>query len=320
MGSHIRKDITIEMEPGKGIEEWTLQESLAFSQQQQKDFIIEIDENHRPYVVFGDGEFGAIPPRGTTIRATYRVGGGTYGNVLAHTIDTIADAPQLALLPGVKVTNQYAATGGAEGESIEHAVKHAPMVFRSRKRAVTRNDYKALALNFKGVGKVRAEKANWNTVILYVAPEGGGKVSDVLRKNLLAYFEDKRPISTIVEIEDVDYIKIYVTAEIGIESYYSWEHVKEKVQAAGKNLLDFQYVDFACTLYLSKFYEAIEAVDGVAYVTITEFGPGDAPPGDGFISESGKIILEENEIPVIPCDPGDEDYAGGIKLINAGEA
>ena len=118
-----------------------------------------------------------------------------------------------------EVTNPRPATGGAERESIAHAVSHAPQVFRSLKRAVTAQDYEALALDFKGVGKVLAEGTSWNVVTLFVAPAGGGHVSDVLEANLLAYFEDKRPVSTIIEIEDVDYVPIYVTAEVGVKSY-----------------------------------------------------------------------------------------------------
>jgi hypothetical protein len=312
IGSNINKDIILVTELGETIEEWTLRETLAFSQQAQKDFTIEIDEEDRAFVILGNGEFGAIPPTGTKIKATYRVGGGSHGNVSANSIETVVDAPDLVLLPPRKITNPEAATGGAEHESIEHAVKHAPGVFRSRKRAVTAGDYKNLALDFKGVGKVRAEKGNWNTVILYVAPEGGGKVSDVLKKNLLAYFEDKRPISTVVEIEDVDYVKIYVTAKVGIRSYYSWEDVKEQVQAAGNLLLAFDNVDFGCTIYLSKFYEAIEAIEGVDYVTITEFRREDTTSEEHW--KTGKIILKENEIPVIPSDPEDSDYAGGINV------
>jgi len=173
--------------------------------------VMTIDEEDRATVMFGDGAFGAIPVTSSVIKVTYRVGGGSVGNVAANTIQTIVNAPQLALL-GAKITNPEAATGGAERESIEHAVLHAPTVFRSLKRAVTTADYEALALDFKGVGKVQAKAVNWNTVNLYVAPEGGGYVSDVLVKNLLAYFEDKRLITTTIAIEDVEYVKIYVTA------------------------------------------------------------------------------------------------------------
>lgn len=315
-GQEIQKDILLITELGETIEEWTLRESLAFSREDQQDYVIEIDEEDQATIIFGDGAFGAIPPSGTTIKATYRVGGGLQGNVIANTIQTIVDAPQLALL-GAKVTNPESATGGAERESIEHAVMHAPSVFRSLKRAVTADDYKALALDFRGVGKVRAEAAGWTTVKLFVAPEGGGYVSDVLEANLLAYFEDKRPITTIIEIEDVDYVKIYVTAKVGVKGYYVREDVKEQVRETAGNLLAFDNVDFGQTIHLSKFYEAIEAIEGVDYVTITEFRR------EGQVSQVeslGTIELDVNEIPRIPNDPADDaDYASGIKVVLEGE-
>ncbi len=310
----VNRDIIITTQLGETITEWTLQESLAFSREKQKDYIVEIDDQDRATVIFGDGTFGGLPENGATILVTYRVGGGLQGNVPADTIGTIVDASQLSL-NGVKVTNAGAATGGAQRESIDHAVMHAPSVFRSLKRAVTEDDYKALALDFKGVGKVRAVAASWNRVILYVAPEGGGKVSDVLESNLLAYFEDKRPVTTIIEIHDVEYVKIYITAEIGVTSYYPIEDVKEKVQKAVGELLAFDKVDFAKTVYLSKFYEAIEAVAGVEYVTINEFRRQNETAGS--VEPSGKIVLSDNEIAIVPAD--ETSYAKGVRVVLQGE-
>lgn len=307
----VNKDIILLTELAGVIDDWVLQESLAFSREGQRDFVIEIDEEDRGTIIFGDGAFGAIPTGGSLIKTTYRVGGGLAGNVAADTIQTIVNAPQLALL-GAIVTNRRApATGGADRESIEHAVQHAPAVFRSLKRAVTAEDYKALALDFKGVGKVRAEAANWNTVTLFVAPEGGGLVSDVLEANLLAYFEDKRALSTIIKIEDVDYKKIYVTAaKIGVKSYYSQEEIKAQVQAAVGNLLAFDNVDFGQPIYLSKFFEAIEAIEGVEFVTISEFRRDGSLPLT--IESLGIITLGSNEIPTIPDDLA---YVGGINIM-----
>ena len=308
-GQTVNRDIILITELGQMRDEWTLRESLAFSREGQKDFTIEIDEDDRAAVIFGDGVLGAIPAHGSIITVSYRVGGGSQGNVAPDTIQTIIDAPQLALL-GAQVTNPGAATGGAERESIEHAVSHAPQVFRSLKRAVTAQDYEALALDFKGVGKVLAEGTSWNVVTLFVAPAGGGHVSDVLEANLLAYFEDKRPISTIIEIEDVDYVPIYVTAQIGVKSYYHGDDVKEKVQQAVSTLLAFDKVTFQQTVYLSKFYEAVEAIDGVAFVNISEFRREGQP--SGFVQPSGKIELGAHEIPIAPGD--DPAYAGGLRV------
>lgn len=312
-GEAINRDIILSTELGGIKEEWTLQESLAFSGVGQRDVVIEIDADDRATVSFGDGTLGAIPASGATITATYRVGGGSHGNVLAHTLQTIIDAPDLLLL-GAQITNQRPATGGAERESIAHAVSHAPQVFRSLKRAVTAQDYEALALDFQGVGKVRAQSSNWNHVTLFVAPAGGGHVSDVLAANLLAYFEDKRPVSTIIEIDDVDYVPIYVTAEIGVKGYYSGDDVKEQVQQAAATLLAFDHVQFRQTLYLSKFYEAIEALDGVTFVNISEFRRAGQPAG--YVEPAGKIALSANELPTIPTQ--DPAYAAGIQVLLEG--
>lgn len=303
------RDVSLLTQLGLAIDTWSLQETLAFSRNDQKDYVIEIDEDDQAAVIFGDGKFGAIPPNGATIKVTYRVGGGSAGNVPANTIQTIASASALALL-GAKVTNPAPANGGAEHESIEHAVQQAPAVFRSLRRAVTASDYQALALSFKGVGKVRALSTGWNRVTLFVAPEGGGKVSDVLEADLIAFFEDKRMLSQIIEIEDVDYVPIFVTAEIGVESYYLPDDVRARlVQAAGE-LLAFENVDFGQTIYLSKFYEQSEKIEGVLFVNITEFRRGDAKPAT--VEASGKIELGPNEIPIVP---GDSDYAAGIKVV-----
>lgn len=308
----VNKDIVLTTTLGELREEWLLQDSLAFSREGQKDFLVEIDEYDRATVLFGDGAFGRIPPVGATIRVTYRVGGGTHGNVPAKTINTIVDAPQLALL-GARVSNPTPATGGAERESIAHAVQHAPTIFRSLRRAVTSADYRALALDFKGVGKVRAVAGNWNTVTLYVAPEGGGDVSDVLRANLLAYFEDKRPITTLIDIADVDYVNIYVTARVGIKSFYTPESVQEQIWEQAGALLAFARVDFGKPLYLSKFYEAIEAIEGVDHVTITQFQRAARLPATPQVEPSGKIELGVNEIAQIPDDS--LAYASGINVL-----
>jgi hypothetical protein len=314
LGQSIHRDIHLTV--GESPEPWNLQETLAFSRNDQPDFSLDIDEQDRATILFGDGDFGAIPAKGEAVRATYRIGGGRQGNVAAHAIQTIMDAPQLALL-GAKVTNPAPATGGSDRETIEHAVRHAPGVFRSMKRAVTAEDFEALALSYRGVGKVRAEPAGFNTVRLYVAPEGGGYVSDILEKNLLALFEDKRMLSTLIEIRDVAYVDLFITAEVDVKRYHSREDVREQVVRAAQAVLDFDAVDFAEVIYLSKFYEAIEAVDGVQGVHISEFRTGAQPAGS--IEPTGKIGLKANEIPRPPGGlAGKGAYASGLQVILRG--
>lgn len=316
----VTPDIRVVSELGGVPLEWRLQESLAFSSPADADYVVEIDDRDQATVVFGQ----AAPAAGSEVRATYRVGGGTLGNVARDRIQTIVDASQLTLL-GAEVTNEEPATGGSERESIDHAVQHAPSVFRSLRRAVTAQDYEALALDFSGVGKVRAVAGNWNTVALYVAPQGGGAVSDILAANLIAYFEDKRPLNTRIEVENVDYIPVFVTAEVDVQAYFSVEQVAEHVRQAVRRLLAFDTVSFADVIYLSKFYEAIEALDGVAGVNISEFRrPGQVEA----VHPEGKLVMGENELAEVPADEDDfsdhpggatiADYPGGVRVLARG--
>jgi hypothetical protein len=309
-------DLDVVSRLGPTLIRWNRQDSLAFSRADQHDYTVEIDEDDQATILFGDGAFGTIPPIGSEVRATYRFGGGAAGNVAAASIQSIVNAPAVALL-GARVTNSKPATGGAERESLEHAVLQAPSVFRSLRRAVTAEDYRALALAFPGAGKVRAEGTGANLVRLFVAPSGGGQVSDVLRSNLLAYFEDKRPVSTLIDIRSADYVRIYVTAQIQIGAYFARAEVSHQAAAAAAQLLAFDTVDFARTIYLSKFYEALESIDGIEFVNVTEFrSERDLP---GTVNALGKIELASNEIATSPSDPiTDAAYLDGIQLVVTG--
>jgi hypothetical protein len=309
-------DPDVEIHDGTGTP-WTRQETLAFSGAGQRHFAVAVDEQDRAVVVFGDER----PQRDQDIRAVYRVGGGAHGNVGAHTITTLAGAPQLAAA-AAQVTNAERAGGGADRESIAHAVRQGPAVFRARGRAVTAADYETQALAFGGVGKVRAHFLRVdNTVRLTVAPVGGGALTDTLTDGLRAWFEDKRAIGTIVAVNRAVYVEIYVTALVDVVPVASAALVTAQVRDAVRDVLSFDRTDFGQTVYLSKFVTAIEAVDGVAGVHISEFATRDQPVP---VEPHGKIRLGEIEMARAPGreTPGrgwePEALADGVRVTVSG--
>jgi hypothetical protein len=281
--------------------------TLAFSRTADPDYAIETDENDVTTVIFGDGQYGQIPPSGMRIIASYRVGGGRNGNVGAGQITLVSRAAQLQLL-GAKVVNRAPASGGEERESIEQAVKFAPTVFASMQRAVTADDYVSLAKFFPGVSKARAEAKNWNTITLYIAPSGSGEPpSDVLKRDLLAYFEDKRMLTTTIEIKGPDYVNINIAARVDALPYFRHEDVLHDAESAVRDLFTFDKVDFKQTLYLSKIYEALESLPGAKSVFVTIFQRAGATTP---IATDGVINLNENEIPIL--DSLKIDVIGGV--------
>ena len=274
--------------------------SLAFSRSPDPDFAIETDENDVTTVLFGDGQYGQIPPVGARIFASYRTGGGAIGNVGAKQITDVVRSPQLQVL-GAKVINRLPASGGADRESIEQAVKFAPTVFSSMQRAVTAEDYVVQARLFPGVSKARAEANNWNSVKLFVAPTGTGELpTDILKRDLLSYFEDKRMLTTFLQIENPDYVEIQIQADIGAKPYFRNQEVHDAAETAVQALFDFEQVDFADILYLSKISEALESEPSIDHVVVSRFRRADS---NQDIPADGRLVLGENEIPVLrPAD------------------
>lgn len=270
--------------------------TLAFSRGADPDFALETDENEITTVVFGDGQYGMIPPSGVRLLATYRTGGGAFGNVGAGQITVINQAPQLQLL-GARVVNRAPASGGADREAIEQAARFAPTVFTSMNRAVTAEDYVAQAKLFPGVAKVHAVARNWNTVTLYVAPQGKGEEpSDILQRDLRAYFEDKRMLTSRIDIASPDYVAIEINVEVGAKPYFRNVEVEADVIRAINDLFAFEKADFAQTLYLSKVFEALEALDGVDFVVVNRYHRrSETDP----IAHNGVIRLNDNEIAVL---------------------
>src|SRR5205823_12884338 len=119
------------------------------------------------------------------------------------------------------------------------------------------------------------------------------------------------------------YVPIYVTAVIDVEHYFSNARIASQVREAVRGVLSFDRSDFGQTIYLSKFFEAIEAVDGVAGVNVTEFATaGQSVP----VQPLGKIQLAETEVATVPDSlvpavrPGwtPEDLANGVRVTASG--
>jgi uncharacterized phage protein gp47/JayE len=327
----ILETLKVEVDEGAGPVVWQRRTNLLYhvspsgeietSAADARDYYVQFDEEGRAAVVFGDGEYGRRPPVGRdNVRAAYVNGGGAVGNVPAGAIaEATTKISNLA-----SVTNPVPAVGGADAEPIERAVRFGPLAFRSGDRAVTLSDYVSIALQAGGVAKVRARTTGWNRVDLYVAPEGETctPAPDELKRRLVSYFETRRMVGTSVRIQDPVCVPVDVTVELVTVHNFPPETVRQKAERAVADLLAFRNVDFGRPLYLSKIYEAVEAIDGVFAATVTRFRRRDqAPPrtlrrkvlleaGLGDVSElvdrafsgaipvEGRIDIGEIEIPV----------------------
>ena len=67
------------------LQAWTARRDLLGSQSDDLQFVVEMDNECRAHLRFGDGDLGLLPEAGMRFIATYRVGNGPAGNVGADT-------------------------------------------------------------------------------------------------------------------------------------------------------------------------------------------------------------------------------------------
>lgn len=278
--------VLVEVNEGAGWVVWDRRDSLLFdvapdgravlSHPEARHYQVLVDATGTAHVVFGTGR---TPPVGlNNIRAIYRVCVGAAGNVAAGAITTAVTA-----IPTLKaVSNRLGAAGGSDTERADHAIRYAPFAFRAINRAVTASDYVALTQRTGAVAKVRARSRSWNQIDVYVAPAGPTcqPVPEQLRRRLVGYLEDKRMAGTLVRVLDAQCVAIDITAALVADERFAADAVVSKVEAAIAGVLAFETVDFGQTVFLSDFYAAVEATEGVVAVTITTFRRQDRPAVD----------------------------------------
>lgn len=289
---------------------WQEVDTLANSGPTDRHFVVQRDALGTATLLFGDGNNGLIPSASnapgtpTNITATYRVGGGPQGNVPVNTpftaLATATIGATKAPITIVQAVNIQAAAGGNSSEDINRARLFAPHLFRTQERAVTMQDYIDLALQVPGVGKALAVAVNWNQVVLYIAPTGQvAPPSELLVRDILAFFEGLRMVSTSINIVGPQPADIYLGANIYAQSYYLQSDVLAAVQQAVANYLDFDAVNFGQSIYLSKVYDAIQNLPQVASVFIYKFSnnPKTATPTTPDVAPNGIITLNPFELP-----------------------
>ncbi|MEV6909253.1 putative baseplate assembly protein [Amycolatopsis sp. NPDC051071] len=138
----------LEVATDDGWQQWTSVENFAGSGPEDRHFALDPvggEVEFGPAIRLPDRslhQYGAVPPRGATIRMRrYYCGGGVRGNVARLALDTLK-----ASIPFVSgIVNLHPSAGGVDGETLEEAKARGPIMLRTRSRAVTAEDYEAIA-------------------------------------------------------------------------------------------------------------------------------------------------------------------------------
>jgi hypothetical protein len=177
-----------------------------------------------------------IPSTSSEIKVTYRVGGGTTGNIIAGFVEYQTNFPVPGLNHSIPATFRNFSNGkyGFSGDTIEDIRRKLPPYLRTQNRAVTGLDYKTIAEQFVTgangqVGKAKSILRNHgcagNIVDLYILSRGSGEMeledsSEGLKVALNEEIDEKKMFTDFVCIRDGDVLLVDVAIDCSVDKFY----------------------------------------------------------------------------------------------------
>lgn len=234
---------------------------------------------------------GRIPENSREIRAWYRTGGGTEGNVASKMLVRFKDP-----IPGIQVTNEVPALGGQAGETLENAMLRGPSEIRSLERVVTARDFELAALRNSGT-VVRAKAYTKASLWPYALPGTVDVVlvpkipADQVEQRMLSVdiltqhqtdgalarvkhaLDERRPLGTTCHVRWVRYKLVTVKARLAVDRDHDPEMVKKQVLKRLNRVISplpdgkgYGGWRFGQPLHISRVYGLIMSQPGVRYI------------------------------------------------------
>ncbi len=277
---------------------WERVENIFFaSGATDKVFELVYNDNYQGTIVFGDGIVGLNPAAGDNYSISYRVGGGTRGNIKESVINATI-TPDLYVgnpIAGV-VENISDITGGLDAESVEHAKKYGPLTFRRQDRLVTLDDFKAFSNSFVGstgtTGKATAATrkafSSANVIDIFVLQRANDiqlqQATTAFKAELLLAMQQKKMLTDELVIVDgvIRTLDLVCTIHVDKELSPKEEEIKSKVRNNILTYFNVDNFDFGKELSVADLNRSIFLVEEVRFSTIDNL--------------TGNIIVDFNEI------------------------
>jgi hypothetical protein len=295
---------------------WSPQRDLLYSRNHDLHFAVEIDNDRRAHLRFGDNELGQRPDAGTTFHAVYRVGNGSSGNVGAGSIGHLITRRTLLSGGIVSIRNPLAARGGTAPEPMAEAKLFAPHAFRQHiERAITAEDYAAIVLREFGDRVQRAAASlrwngSWYEMLVAVDPLGREEADPALLKEIEGRLHRYRRIGHNLVVKSARGVPLDIELIVCVLPSYLRGHVKAALLDVFSNrrlpdgrlgMFHVDNVSFGDDIYLSVLVAAAQAVPGVESVKVTTLQRL-YEPANGEI-DNGLLPLGPLEVARLDNDP-----------------
>ncbi|HKM57044.1 MAG TPA: putative baseplate assembly protein, partial [Isosphaeraceae bacterium] len=253
--------------------EWQEADNLAGLGPRDHDYITQTDDAQDTTVIFGTGVYGSRLPTGSSnVKATYRYGIGTPGNVDAQQISQLASQP----LGLNAVINPLPASGGADADTLDQARRNAPLAVEALDRLVSVEDYAEFALTYAGIGKASSARlTDGRRLVVHLTIAGAEDIpidpsSDLYLNFVQSLYQNGDPYQAIqVALRKLKVLVI--SAGVNVLPDYQWESVEPNVRAALLGTFGFDQRDLGQSTFLGEVISTMQAVEGVSYVNVTTF-------------------------------------------------
>lgn len=249
-------------------------------------------DRERGRVTFGSGRSGRVPPAAATITADYAYGGGEAGNVSPNAVWRFVDASSppfgnSALSPGdLPVEPLSGASGGADAESIDAALRRARRDLRRPYRAVTASDVRRLASGTPGVRIARTNVLVDDRTTVVVVPWAPPDVtrpepSEGFVAAVQSHLDERTLLTDRATVQGPRYVGLEISVAGRTRPGFSPRNHEAAVGEAVESLLHPLTGDggdgwpFGATLRgdrLAERIERLEAIDRVTDLSITAHG------------------------------------------------
>lgn len=287
-------------------ESWHSRRDLLNSDRFAAEFVMEMEDDGRSQLRFGDDMMGRRPSPGTRFEASYRIGNGRLGNIGAEAIGHLVLPFGHTIAAGSKVRNPLPAQGGVDPEPTYQVSIYAPQAFRRQERAVTEDDYAEIAQRHPDVLKAVATlrwTGSWYTIFICIDRKGGQPVDSEFELDLRRFFERYRLAGQDIEIEGPNFVPLDIAFKVCVAPDYLKENVKSALLEAFGNIdlpgkkRGFFHPDnftFGQPVYLSQLVAEAMRIPGVLWVETIRFQRwGQDSAGE---EDAGVIKLERLEI------------------------
>lgn len=231
------------------------------------------NENEQTRIEFGDGVNGSIPLNTKTIEVSYFTTLGSGGNIGSGLINEISTVLTLPPSHTLNVINETSINNGTDPEDIKALRKMIPIALRTKYRAVTKRDYKDVTETAPGVAKAQTDYSCGKKVPIYIAPNGGGIASLTLRNNTLAFMNERKMITTELDVFSAGEVFIQYNIDVFAKSGYVNSDVKANVENALIEFHSIENQDISGTVNIGDIYQVVEETDGVSHCVITIMTP-----------------------------------------------